>query len=49
MNHPMTISRSREEGMYLLREGDCVYPQNANGFEHQGEQQGIFFCRRQPG
>ena len=31
MNDTMTIRRSCEEGMYLLREGDCLWRVNENG------------------
>jgi len=31
MNDTMTIRRSCEEGMYLLREGDCLWRMNEDG------------------
>ena len=31
MNDTMSISRSCEEGMYLLREGDCLWRVNEDG------------------
>ena len=31
MNDTMTIRRSCEEGMYLLREGDCLWRVNEDG------------------
>lgn len=31
MNDTMTITRSIEEGMYILREGDCLWRVNEDG------------------
>jgi len=31
MNEPMAIARSCEEGMYILREGDCLWRVNEDG------------------
>jgi hypothetical protein len=31
MNDTMAIARSREEGMYILREGDCLWRVNEDG------------------
>ena len=31
MNDTMAIARSSEEGMYLLREGDCLWRVNEEG------------------
>jgi hypothetical protein len=35
MNDTMTIRRSCEEGMYLLREGDCLWRVNEDGIKTQ--------------